>query len=206
MNYRVVSEAEQRRLYDAAKAGSAEAQNALAESVLPWAIVYAQRFVHVAHLTQEDVTSCAGMGIAIALQTWRPEKGALASYVRRPIRWEALKIGFDRGHVLQHGKRKKRVKALSVGDGFHIRHHTCEQPGPAARTETANSLSRMHTLIRTLPGRLEHILRLYYFESQTLQTIGDTLGISRERVRQLKARALGQLREKMEHQEPPDVA
>jgi len=46
----------------------------------------------------------------------------------------------------------------------------------------------------SMDPRLAKVLRLRFFEELTLQTIGDRIGVTRERVRQLEATALGQLR------------
>ena len=60
-------------------------------------------------------------------------------------------------------------------------------------------LAGVGALVGTLTQREQHILRLRYGlggeEEHTLEQIGQDLGLSRERVRQLEARALKKLRE-----------
>ena len=57
---------------------------------------------------------------------------------------------------------------------------------------------RVHELLETLPHREARVLRLRYGleagEAHTLRELGEKMGITRERVRQIEAQALGRLR------------
>jgi len=70
---------------------------------------------------------------------------------------------------------------------------------PDGDIDTERMRSGVGTLIGTLTSREQLILRLRYGlggeEEHTLEQIGQSLGLSRERVRQLEARALKKLRE-----------
>lgn len=54
---------------------------------------------------------------------------------------------------------------------------------------------RIGAALATLPERLGWIVEQRFIEERTLQEVGNELGISRERVRQLETRALKMLRE-----------
>ena len=75
-------------------------------------------------------------------------------------------------------------------------------PSPEETYEKAERAKILKEIIKELPPRDQRILRLYFGledgKPRTLEEIGRELGISRERVRQLKARALKTLREKHE--------
>jgi RNA polymerase primary sigma factor len=69
---------------------------------------------------------------------------------------------------------------------------------PDARTAERLQQRDLADALATLPPRMQHVLELRYgladTAPQTLEQVGRTLGITRERVRQLEARALRELR------------
>jgi len=71
-------------------------------------------------------------------------------------------------------------------------------PEPSQPHDHGRLSRELETLIGTLTGREQHILRLRFgirgSEDHTLQEIGQKLGLSRERVRQIEAGALAKLR------------
>ncbi len=66
-------------------------------------------------------------------------------------------------------------------------HRATEEPGAETREE-------LFRLLRCLPQRQALVLRLRYLERMTLAEVGERLGITRERVRQLEQRAKARLR------------
>lgn len=74
-----------------------------------------------------------------------------------------------------------------------------DTPSPDQRVETAQFHHRLALCLSSLPAREALILRLRYGlegeEPQTLQEIGDRLGLSRERIRQLEKQAMTTLRQ-----------
>ncbi|MFH1571799.1 MAG: sigma factor-like helix-turn-helix DNA-binding protein, partial [Gemmatimonadota bacterium] len=72
-------------------------------------------------------------------------------------------------------------------------------PPPDAAVAREQLHDQIEALVDHLEGREQLIVRRYYGldgqEPSTLDQIGTTLGITRERVRQLKERALAQLRD-----------
>ncbi len=53
---------------------------------------------------------------------------------------------------------------------------------------------RLAEAVETLPHREQTIVRLYYMQSKSLTSIGQTLGISESRASQLRHRAIRRLR------------
>lgn len=76
-------------------------------------------------------------------------------------------------------------------------------PSPEETYEQAERIKKLRDLLEELPPRDKRILNLYFGledgKPRTLEEIGRELGISRERVRQLKERALKTLRNKYGH-------
>ncbi len=72
------------------------------------------------------------------------------------------------------------------------------RPGPEEETFEKSLRTTVETALSTLKPREARILRLYYGldseEAMTLEEIGQQLGVTRERVRQIKERALARLR------------
>jgi len=75
-----------------------------------------------------------------------------------------------------------------------------DQPLPDDRLERESLSIDLEILLSRLPAREAEVLRRYYGlgrdDVQTLQQIGDHLGLTRERVRQIKEAALEKLRRK----------
>jgi RNA polymerase sigma factor (sigma-70 family) len=91
-------------------------------------------------------------------------------------------------------KMERRRKRREVPIGVLV--VTCYQAGadPAWLREQQEIRESLLELVKRLPKRLRRVITTYYGlngkEPQTLQTIGEELGICRERVRQLRNEAL----------------
>jgi RNA polymerase primary sigma factor len=73
------------------------------------------------------------------------------------------------------------------------------QEGTDAATMASSRTSDLETALAALPARDAKVLRLYFGlddgKARTLEEIGRMMGVTRERIRQLRDRALRQLRE-----------
>jgi RNA polymerase sigma-32 factor len=76
------------------------------------------------------------------------------------------------------------------GDKNHGRLPTSREVSP----EDATRENEVHALLAKLPERDRTIIKRRYLSDDTLDAIGTDLGVSRERVRQLEAKALKRLR------------
>jgi RNA polymerase primary sigma factor len=59
----------------------------------------------------------------------------------------------------------------------------------------------MTTIRMTAPERMRKVLELRYLEGMTLQQVAEIMGVTRERVRQIEAKAIRILRNKSEFRE-----
>ena len=77
--------------------------------------------------------------------------------------------------------------------------HPAPQDGADDRVEEAEMRDRLSSCLSLLDERETEIVRAYFGlggdEPRTLEEIGDSLGVTRERVRQLRNRALAKLRD-----------
>ncbi len=66
---------------------------------------------------------------------------------------------------------------------------------PARSAESVDAHASVRAALDRLPSNHAHVLRRYYLEDATLEDIGDELGVSKERVRQIREAAEKKLRE-----------
>ena len=104
-------------------------------------------------------------------------------------------------------KQKEHYRARRAGGevGFtYVAYDTLEEP-PATETEEdfTNQRARqvLHEQLKAMKDRYAYVLIAYYGlreEAKTLREIAERLGVSAERVRQIKVDAMNELREKLE--------
>ena len=77
------------------------------------------------------------------------------------------------------------------------------QDAPDAGVMRDSARTQLELVLESLEEREQHIIRLYFGldgkEALTLEEIGSLIGVTRERVRQIKERALGRLRHPSRH-------
>ncbi|HVZ64139.1 MAG TPA: sigma-70 family RNA polymerase sigma factor [Lacunisphaera sp.] len=66
---------------------------------------------------------------------------------------------------------------------------------PARAAEMVDTYASLHAVLDQLPGNHARVLRRYYLEDATLDEISTELGVSKERVRQIREAAEKKLRE-----------
>ncbi|MHB1170217.1 MAG: sigma-70 family RNA polymerase sigma factor [Longimicrobiales bacterium] len=92
-------------------------------------------------------------------------------------------------HPTRDGDGNERMERFATGD----------QEGTDSQTIMNSQTSDIEAALATLPPRDAKVLRLYFGlddgQSRTLEEIGRMMGVTRERIRQLRDRALIRLRE-----------
>ena len=92
-------------------------------------------------------------------------------------------------HPTREGDGGERMERFTIG----------EQEGTDSSTMQNSQTSDIEAALATLPPRDARVLRLYFGlddgNSRTLEEIGRMMGVTRERIRQLRDRALMRLRE-----------
>jgi len=103
--------------------------------------------------------------------------------------------------VVEMGQRHSSLDAKIDDDGDSSlldMLHNDEEVLPDEHVESLDELENLSSMIAELPPQERRVLCMYfgvgYGEAYNLQEIGKIIGLSKERVRQIKERALGRLR------------
>jgi RNA polymerase sigma factor for flagellar operon FliA len=120
---------------------------------------------------------------------------------RAPVAGEIAAVtGLSTGTIAHLERLATAAQACSVdetdaeGDPLHAlidQDATC----PARSAETIDTYASLHTALAQLSPNHARVLRRYYLEDATLDDIATELGISKERVRQIREAAEKKLRE-----------
>jgi RNA polymerase sigma factor (sigma-70 family) len=136
-----------------------------------------RRWWPVARLGYEDATQAGFLALIRAAELWQPELGKFSAYavtsIRRKMLAEALKPGL-------------RCERLPEDEGLPER--------PAAEPLSANERRRVRAAVAALPPRLRTVVEGWVNEGQPNRVTGRALGVSRQRVHQLRQTALADLR------------
>ena len=182
-------------LFAQAQAGCAESLNALMvrhERLVHW-VVHRQQLCGLAY---EEAVQAGRHGLWRAILGYDTQRGVpFASYACVAIMkyvWAA---------VQSWGVRVRR----EVPWGVLVLYYYRVGPDPAGLREWEDIRQCLEQLVARLPKRLAYVIQAYYGlggqEAHTLQTIGDELGVTRERVRQLRNEGLVWLRQPAHSQE-----
>jgi len=141
-------------------------------------------------LPYEDALQAGRWGLWRAIMSYDPEQGTtFGTYAYKSIMrqvWAAVKM-----------ERRRKRREVPMGVLVVI----CYQAGtdPAWLRRQQEIRESLLELVKRLPKRLRRVITAYYGlngkEPQTLQTIGEELGMCGERVRQLRNEALVWLRQ-----------
>lgn len=141
-------------------------------------------------LPYEEAVQAGRWGLWRAIMGYDPEQGtSFGTYAYKAIMrqvWAAVKM-----------ERRRKRREVPIG----VLVVTCYQAGsdPAWLREQQEIRESLLELVKRLPKRLRRVITAYYGlngkEPQTLQTIGEELGMCGERVRQLRNEALVWLRQ-----------
>lgn len=144
------------------------------------ALPYLRRNRHIA----DEVESAATMGLVKAAATYDPSTGnAFSTYATHCVRNEirnTLRLERPLGY-----RRPEDPAAVpgTVGLGEH------DPATPAVATQAEDREIVGYVMGRMRP-RLAEVLRRRHLEGKTLQEVGDEMGITKERVRQIEMQAL----------------
>lgn len=205
-------------------AGDREARAALIESVMPWAVEIARRYNHRG-VALEDLVSLAMEGVVQAVDCYDPDRALLTTHVVWHVRQKIRRYLAEQTYPIRlpsYVTYSPRVPARTRLQAAAVRRigsldapaaeEERETPGgrladrglspdaasieaeqPAEREARARRL-RQH--IAELPGH-GPVVMTGVLEGKTLKAIGDTLGLSRERIRQIKLKAFSLLRKRL---------
>lgn len=134
-----------------------------------------------------DMVSEGCLGLALAAKRFNPDMGArFTSYAFPAIKHNVAGAMIDAArHVLES------LNASAYEDGESLQDRiSSEQCSPEEETET----KELMRFLAVLTSRERHIIEQRYWGDKTLEEVGLSLGIQKERVRQIEAKALMKLR------------
>jgi len=152
-----------------------------------------------------DVDACLWEVLLDAAAAYNPEREALfVSYLSYPFKnrvSELLGIRTERGRMepLNRADSLNRPLDADDSDGGELL-DLVSDPGAAFLEDLLDDLNAeqeariLHEAVNRLPDQLREIITGYYFEGQTLAALAATQGVSFERIRQRRRKALEQLR------------
>lgn len=147
-------------------------------------------------LSYEDGLQAGRQGLWRAVLRYDPGRGAsFLTYACKVIMLE----------VWAAVKSERRRLGREIPLPILVLYYYQSGPNPAQLSEQQEVSQELLALVNRLPERLAGIITAYYGlreqEAQTLQTIGNQLGLTKERIRQLRNEALVWLRQPAHSQE-----
>lgn len=146
----------------------------------------------------DDAIAQCMLGLIRAAQLF--DKNRKAERTGRPVKFGTYAMHWVRcffqrwtDHRVKEGMHNV-VQMSAMGAASE--HHTQWEPACDARLaeDESNDADAVARLLRVLPKRLRLLMRLRFIEGLTLEETGAQMGVTRERVRQLEARAKARLR------------
>jgi len=196
--HRLLSRAEEVELGRRIRGGDQAAVDHLVRSNLRFVVSVAKRYQDLG-VPLPDLIAEGNVGLVRAAHLFDPERGVkFISYAVWWIRQAILRALED------NSKTARRTTPLET-PLFEDEEGTlmglledADSPNPMERTLDSVRTFEVRRAIASLEPREARVLRLYFgldgSQPLTLEEIGTIFGLSRERIRQIKERALGRLR------------
>jgi RNA polymerase sigma factor (sigma-70 family) len=140
-----------------------------------------RRWWPVARLGFDDATQAGFLALIRAAELWQPERGPFSTYAVTSIRRKMLNEAL---------KPELRCERLPEDEGLPER--------PAAEPLSASECQRVRAAVAALPAHLRAVVEGWVMEGQPNRVTGLALGVSRQRVHQLRREALADLRWKLQ--------
>jgi RNA polymerase sigma factor (sigma-70 family) len=136
-----------------------------------------RRWWPVARLGYDDATQAGFLVLIRAAELWQPQRGSFSTYAVTSIRRRLL-----------HEALKPQLRCARLPDDENL------PAPPAAEPLSANECNRVRAAVAALPPRLRAVVEGWVQEGRPNRGTGRALGVSRQRVYQLRREALADLR------------
>ena len=179
--------------------GDAEARELLILSGVNATASVALRFLRSGDWTSEDLVSMGLEALVSKIDRFDSRRGRLTTFISYVV-WRALsKLCKEQRSVIRVPCNsrfcEKRRLAWNVRSLTSLEPPGTEEPMVLSDTSSLEDKKAVvNAAIGLLSEKQRNIIRLRYFDGKTLQSIGNMLGVSKERARQLVAAALQKVR------------
>lgn len=170
-------------------------------------------------LSFEDLCQVGNLGLIRAAKGWEPEKGAFSTYakwwvcnyIRREILHKLRTVRVPEWAQRDGRRHPKRTAPIETNRSGSINADESDHQAlitdfmldriepdetPEETVSRAERTEMVPRIFRQLSCPRERaIIRKRFFEGLTLQQVGDSIGLTKERVRQIEAEALKKLRQ-----------
>jgi len=192
------SKEEELALHEKHKAGDKEATNLLIQSILPWAWNIARRYQNRG-ISSEDLDDLALDGAMAAVDHLDPTRGRLTTCTFWRVR---QKISSHMRSRSEDGRPRSWVRrGIFVHDisDHEVEDRSVPQKPPLEEREQKDLVSlTISRALKRVPDKEKFILIARILLGYTLKDVGDILGVTRERVRQIEVRARKRFRGALE--------
>jgi RNA polymerase sigma factor (sigma-70 family) len=213
------------KLIRRAQRGDQAARDVLLRSIYALVVQQAYKRKHLAHVV-EDLIAEGCVGVVRAIDTFNVAKSNGARFSTYALWWisqamsrfEWRDVTVTLPDFMQFGKKRRNklaVYSLDVpmaDDTDTSRLDMVTDPNPTAETTVAQTesqkLASMHleAAMKGLTSRERYIIEQRFLvpghEDSTLQILGEALGLTRERIRQLEKRAIAKMTLALKRQAP----
>lgn len=168
----------------------------------------------------EDVIQAGRLGLMRAAEQFDESRGVkfityarwwVDAYIKDYCLLQSRTVRISRKTQLNMWKAGTpvRLHATSLDTGFAVGDHDDSHSAldflgfntyqKDEQRDTDHLHARLKSALRGLPAREAKVLHGRFYEDRTLESLGDELGVSRERIRQIEAKALGKLKQYFQH-------
>jgi RNA polymerase sigma factor (sigma-70 family) len=175
----------------------------------PFVMKMAKKYSHSGEVEFEDLVQEGLLAVALAAKDWQKSGGAnMLTWIHAPVWramsrrvWLARRKGFKSPPKAEGTRRTPaRVQMASMDAPIAIAADSTDLPtlhdviGTFTEPPDYFALKRLPAALAKLNTKERRVIRLRFREGLRLREIGKILNLSRERVRQIEASALAQLR------------
>ncbi len=157
----------------------------------------------------DECLSHASEALLIAMKSFDTTRGEckFSTYLVRAVRSRNFKSQHAHGAIRvpytgYKTNRNAAEKANSCGslsgmdrENFDVAENDCDSP--LTLLSEREDIERLHSAMSLLSDRRKFVLTRRFFDGLTLKVVGEELGVTKERVRQIETDALAKLREYM---------
>lgn len=209
-NYPLLGRAEETALADRIRAGDRSAVEALVCANLRFVVSVAKKYAHQG-VSLADLINEGNVGLMRAAEKFDGTRGV--KFISYGVWWirqamgqalaehsHPVRVPVGRASAMRDIRYVSLDAPLSEGDDANLLDYLPDDDGRAPDEDVVDGslAASVEQAMACLRPREANVLRLYFgFDGQepmTLEAIGEDMGITRERVRQIKETAIGRIR------------